>query len=313
MAGASGALPPILRPVIGPLLGRLLTLPLAEKNKTFFIPLYQKRRELLSRAQNEKVQDEPDDMFQMMMRYAQKERQAEFDDIDVLNLRLCAANFGSMHQTGIQVTNMILNILGSDAEFNTIAILRDEISRVMGSSDDDSSAWTKAKVNKLVKADSVARETLRLNSFGGRAVFRKVMVDGVETDTGVALPKGTLFSFLGQPAQTDNEYFDDALNYDPFRFSRTRETNVDAGGAQSFVTTSAEHLPFGHGRHACPGRFLVDFELKMIIAYLLMNYDLRFPVEYNGKRPPNQWKAEALFPPEHARLLVRRREQKGPV
>ena len=76
----------------------------------------------------------------------------------------------------------------------------------------------------------------------------------------------------------------------------------------SFLTTSADFLPFGHGKHACPGRFLIDFELKMIIAYVLMNYDVKFPDVYGGKRPANRWLAEAYLPPDDAKILVKRRK-----
>jgi hypothetical protein len=46
----------------------------------------------------------------------------------------------------------------------------------------------------------------------------------------------------------------------------------------------------------------------MTIAYLLRNYDLEFPPEYNGKRPANVWVTEALFPPPGARIRVKRRK-----
>jgi cytochrome P450 len=251
------------------------------------------------------IEDQPQDHFQMMLRFAQRERQEELYSLDHIATRVTVANFGSMHQTSIQVTNMLLNILASDPEYATIAVLRDEIDQVLGSD----TAWTKAKVSKMTKADSVARETLRCHSFGGRAVFRKVLVDGVTTDAGLPLPKGTLFSFLSQPAHVDEETYEDPFKYDPFRFSRVREAAIDPAkaGSLSFVSTGPSYLAFSHGKHACPGRFLVDFELKMIIAYVLKNYDIRFPEEYQGKRPANRWVAEAVFPPSGVRVLVKRR------
>ena len=240
----------------------------------------------------------------MMLRYAQKKRPHELYDLQTIATRLTAANFGSMHQTSIQVTNMLLNILGSDAEYNTMAVLRDEVAQILGSDTE----WTKAKVSKMVKADSVARETIRLNSFGGRAGFRKVLVDGVRTDAGLELPRGTQFSFLSQQAHVDGAAYEDPLKYDPFRFSRIREADDAAqGGSLSFVSTGPHYLGFGHGKHACPGRFLIDFELKMIIAYVLQNYDVKFPDEYGGKRPPNRWMTEAVVPPAGVKVLVKRR------
>ncbi|KXH53657.1 cytochrome P450 [Colletotrichum simmondsii] len=311
-AGASGASPRVLRPVVG----RAVNFTIHGKInrlKKMFEPLWKERLETLKYARDDPDHIEPQDHLQMMARYAKDHRQEEFNDLDMMTRRLIAANFGSMHQTSIQATNMLLNILGSDTEFNTITTLRDEVDRVLYADGDNN--WTKAKVSKMVKADSVARETLRLNSFGGRAVFRKVLVDGFKTPDGYHLPRGTLISFLGQPAQTDGEVLEDPLKYDPFRFSRMREDAAakdEKAPPVTFVTTSPEYLPFGHGKHACPGRFLIDFELKMIIAYVLGHYDVEFPPEYNGKRPENYWLTEALFPPNGVKLRIRRKtETKG--
>lgn len=295
----------MLRPLVGRIAG-LKTRLAQRKVRKHFEPTYRARLETLKYAKDDPQHIEPQDHLQMMLRFAQKERPQELYDLDSVSGRLTTANFGSMHQTSIQATNMLLNILGSNTEYNTIAILRDEVARIMGTDEE----WTKAKVSKMVKADSVARETLRCQSFGGRTVFRKVMVDGVETDTGIELPKGSLISFLSQPAHVDEATYEEPLKYDPFRFSRVREAATDSTKANmlSFVSTGPGYLPFGHGKHACPGRFLIDFELKMIIAYVLTNYDVKFPEEYGGRRPANQWLAEAMVPPNGVKILVKRRK-----
>ncbi|KAL3478474.1 cytochrome P450 [Aspergillus californicus] len=303
-AGVTGGTPLILRPIVGRLVS-IKTRLAQRKIQKHFRPTYRARLETLKHSPGDPNHVEPQDHLQMMLRFAQKERPHELYDETNIAWRLTAANFGSMHQTSIQVTNMLLNILGSDAEYDTIAVLRDEIARIKGSD----KHWTKAMVSKMVRADSVARETMRCHSFGGRAVFRKVMADGVETDAGVQLPKGTVFSFLSQPAHADEATYEEPLKYDPFRFSRVREAATEANKASnlSFVSTSAVYMVFGHGKHACPGRFLIDFELKMIISYVLANYDVKFPEEYENKRPANEWMAEALAPPKGVRVLVKRR------
>ncbi|KAL2787875.1 cytochrome P450 [Aspergillus keveii] len=302
-AGVTGGTPKILRPIIGPLVS--IKSQLAQRKvRKHFEPIYRARLETLKHPKDDP--SEPQDHLQMMVRYAEKERRHELYDLDIMSRRLSAANFGSMHQTSLQVTNMLLNIMGSDAEYNTIAVLRDEVNRVLG----DDSTWTKAKVSKMTRADSVARETLRTQSFGGRAVFRKVMVDGFSTDTGVKLPKGTILSFFSQPVHADEAKYENPLKYDPFRFSRAREAAGDTSKANtlSFVSTSPDYLPFGTGKHACPGRFLIDFELKMIIAYVLTHYDVKFPEEYQDKRPANQWLTEAIIPPPGVKILIKRRK-----
>lgn len=254
----------------------------------------------------------PEDHLQIMMRFGLKERRDEALSLHDMTKRLCIANFGSMHQTSIQVVNMLLNIIDSDAEFDTISTLRDEVARIFG--DDKTSTWNKTRVAAMTRADSVARETLRLHSFSTRGVARKIIGDGLVTEDGIALPKGCTVSFIAYWTQTDIDNFENPFKYDPFRFSRAREAEKDEQGkpglaSLSFVSTGTQNLAFSHGKHACPGRFLVDFELKMIIAYVLMNYDIEFPPEYKGKRPQNQWLTDACFPPEDVSIRVRRKER----
>ena len=72
----------------------------------------------------------------------------------------------------------------------------------------------------------------------------------------------------------------------------------------STVTTSDTFLPFGHGRHACPGRFFAATEMKLLLAYIVMNYDIK-PME---TRPPNEFLGGNVLPPMKANIWVRRRK-----
>ncbi|KAM0563067.1 hypothetical protein ACHAPJ_001912 [Fusarium lateritium] len=307
-AGLTGGTPRVLQFFTGSIFSFLTEAKVA-KAKKWIVPLFRQR---LDNLKNHPEEPEPQDQIQMMIHYGLRERQHEMDDEDVLARRLIAQNFASIHNTHIQVTNLILNVLGSDAEFNTISVLREEMDRIVGT--DDTIPWTKSAINQMSRADSVSRESIRLCSFGGRAVMRKVLTDNFKTEDGYHIPKGSIISFMGRPAQTDEAVYEDALKYDPFRFSRARElaeSRNEKAPAVSFVSTSPEFLPFGHGKHACPGRFLIDFEMKMILAYMLRNYDVKFPDEYEGKRPPNYWLAEANIPPTGVNILVKRRERKA--
>lgn len=313
-----GATPRLLRPVVGPIT-MLPTRYRLRKIKQSFKPLFEERMKLLKQSKEENCFSDPQDHLQMMLRYAQTERPLEFNLHDMA-IRLVFANLGSFHQTSIAITNIIFNILASDSEYNTISMIRDEVSQVTGV---QGQCWTKADVAKMIRTDSVMRETLRINSFGNRSVIRQVMVDSLRTEDGILLPKGALCSVLAHPAQCDEDIFPDPLKFDPFRFSRIREGASDATNATqqggpddkltdkdltlSFVSTGPQNLPFGHGRHSCPGRFLVDFELKMTIAYLLTHYDLEFPPEYYGRRPESTWVAEAILPPSWGKIRVRRK------
>lgn len=321
--------PTLLQPIIGQFVGRRANARFAELAQMIKSE-YEHRLAMLQYPRGDpQIKDqEPSDYFQIMLRFAQRERPQDLASLETMTRRLFLANFGSMHRTSFQTANMLLNIVDSDAKYNTIDMLREEISRVLtqaGTEANDMASWNRAKLGQLLRADSVARETMRLNSFDNRGSVRKVLADGVTTEDGLPLPRGTVLSFLGHPAQVDEDVYGNAREYDPFRFSRPHEaTMAPAGkaegeegkgapsapglGAQSFVTTSPYHLPFGHGRTACPGRFLVDLELKMIVAYAVTRYDLEFPAVYGGKRPRPVWLCESMVPPKGAKIRVKRRK-----
>ena len=268
---------------------------------------------------------EPLDNLQMMLRYAQTNQPSDLN-LKVIADRLCLSNLAAFHQTSVAISNIILNVLASDAEYNTLATVREEIATILGS---NMGAWTKAGIAKMVRTDSILRESMRLHAFGNRAMIRKVVAaKGIMTEDGFLLRYGSTVSILSYPAHHDSDNFNDPFKFDPFRFARIREDAVgertipaegrDGSNDRSnerdptnltFVSTGPSYLPFGHGKHACPGRFLVDFELKMTLAYLLMNYDIKLPPEYKGSRPENKWITEAVMPPIGAKILVRRRAE----
>jgi cytochrome P450 len=68
------------------------------------------------------------------------------------------------------------------------------------------------------------------------------------------------------------DLFPNPKKFDIYRWLRLRETPGFANKAH-FVSTSPEHLGFGHGMHACPGRFFAANEIKVILCHLLLNYD----------------------------------------
>lgn len=298
IAGLIGAMPKFLRPFVGQLVHIPQYFNLRAIRKQF-APLYAERLQFAQSYEKDSP-DEPQDHLQMMIRYGLAERPNEVTSLKGMTGRLALNNLGSFHQTSLTVTNLIFNVIASDKEFNTIAILREEIRSIVG---DNQVPWTKAMVSKLVKCDSVCKETLRTTPFGSRGPIRKVMVDNLVTEDGITLPKGALVSIL-LTSQLDEDVFEDPSKFSPFRYAELREKG-DTGA--SLVSLGERFLPFGYGRHACPGRFLLEFELKMILAYLLLNYDIELAEQHRGVRPESKWVAEAIMPPLEGKIRVRRR------
>lgn len=74
----------------------------------------------------------------------------------------------------------------------------------------------------------------------------------------------------------------------------------------AFHTTSVESMAFGHGRHACPGRYFAEAEIKAILCHLLMNYEIKFS-DTVTERPRNIFFETAIMPDPTQKVLLRRR------
>jgi len=89
--------------------------------------------------------------------------------------------------------------------------------------------------------------------------------------------------------------------FDGYRFLRKRK----AGDKTSqFPQSSPDYNVFGGGRHLCPGRFLASNELKLTVAHILLNYDIRLAEGYVSK--PMLMGVYQIVDPM-ARLEVRKR------
>ncbi|KAF8190946.1 hypothetical protein K438DRAFT_1591431, partial [Mycena galopus ATCC 62051] len=71
------------------------------------------------------------------------------------------------------------------------------------------------------------------------------------------------------------------------------------------VTTSPNHVVYGHGRHACPGRFFATLQLKTALAHILINYDVK--AETEGVRPPDHEFSLFKVPNTRGQIYIRKR------
>lgn len=102
----------------------------------------------------------------------------------------------------------------------------------------------------------------------------------------------------------DEKLYPDPEKFDPFRFSKLREIPGNETKFQH-VGTGLENINFGHGIWACPGRFFASAELKVVLAYLLMNYDLK--VKDGEEKPGQIHYGLAILPDAQAEILFKAR------
>lgn len=137
------------------------------------------------------------------------------------------------------------------------------------------------------------------------------------------IPKGTLISAASGCLHLDDESYENAALFDPFRFARMREV-VGEGTKHQFVSTSLEYLPFGHGRGAwyvltlgspwvflhaefvvSPGRFFVAHATKVMLAHIVLLYDVK--LEENTTIPESILVTTSVTVDPNAKVMFRKR------
>ncbi|KAM5535893.1 hypothetical protein V8D89_010511 [Ganoderma adspersum] len=236
--------------------------------------------------------DKPDDMLQWLIDEAVPQNHSDLTIVE----RIMLINFAAIHTSSTSLTHVLYDLAAMP---EWIAPIREEIESVIAAD-----GWTKVAMAKMWKLDSVFRESSRYHGIVMTTITRKAMKDVTLID-GTFIPKGTLLAAAAHPTHHDESIYANAEVFEPFRFAKMREGDGE-GMKHQFVNTSVDYVSFGHGKHACPGRFFAANELKALAAYILLNYDLK--PGGDGKRPPNMYYSANVVPSMSGEVLFRKRQ-----
>ena len=211
-------------------------------------------------------------------------------------------SFAAIHTTTHTLYNILFD-LAARPEYQHG--LREELKTVLKGCGGE---LTQGDLIELRKMDSFMRESQRFNPTNVVAPMR-LTVEPLTLSTGQVIPAGTPLGFFSMSInQSSSLYrYPPAEVFDGYRFARMREGKDHENKHQFGCTGPAESFNFGHGIHACPGRFLAAAEIKIMLAYLLQNYDLKLR---EGEARPVSWVDEVWFSVDKsASLLLRSREK----
>ncbi|KAF2106334.1 cytochrome P450 [Lophiotrema nucula] len=158
--------------------------------------------------------------------------------------------------------------------------LRKELNDVIGKT-----GWKHAALAELQHLDSFLKETQRLNPHVLAMMPRRVM-SPITLSNGETLQPGTSVAVSNHSINTSAELYPKPLEFQPDRFYELRRTcSAQDQRKYLFSNSTLEFMNFGYGTHTCPGRNFASDELKIIVAYLLSNYDF----ELVSKSKPDNW------------------------
>ncbi|KAI1310734.1 cytochrome P450 monooxygenase [Xylaria venustula] len=215
-------------------------------------------REALKRAA---VADgKPAPVFNDALEWITQESKAHNTHYDVVTFQLIM----SVVATNTTTDLFYFTLLDLIRHPETLKAVRDEIVQVL-----KAEGWKKTSLYNMKLLDSVIKESQRMGLVF-LAMRRAVEADTTLSD-GTLLKKGSRLH-VDTHRMRDPEVYENPEEWKGDRFLELRSQPGKEHVAQ-LVATSIDHFGFGHGIHACPGRFFAANELKIGLCHVLLKYD----------------------------------------
>ncbi|KAI6024243.1 cytochrome P450 [Pisolithus marmoratus] len=223
----------------------------------FLGPIIRERQKVANHVRSGEVVNVPDDFLQWLIDNGTENTEWE------ITQRMLSMVFASVHSLMHAIYNLA-------AHPENLTPLREEVDTVIRQD-----GWTKAAIDKMYKIDSFLKESQRLGGLSSLVMLRKVLKDFTFSD-GRVVPRGCYITAPSCAIHRDEEYYDKPDSFDALRFTRLRNDENDT--KQQLVSLNSNFLAFGHGKHACPGRFAAAVIQKTILAHIVSSYDLKLDV-----------------------------------
>ncbi|OBR04854.1 Cytochrome p450 [Colletotrichum higginsianum IMI 349063] len=247
-------------------------------SKKLVMPIIQQRREEV-----QATGAEYNDMLAWMMAKQEEWKQTD-DDLAGSMVQLGVA---STHNTSSTIAQTLYQLA---IRPELVKELREEVKRVCAQFDGKLSP---SALHELKILDSVMKEAQRLNPTTPSHFHRYVEKD-ITLKDGTFIPKGITVEAIFAPPLFDPVLFPDPQKFDPYRFLKLRRGETqDPNGYKNkeqytFSHATKENLAWGYGAHVCPGRYFANNEIKLILARMILQYDIRMPGGVNEEMKPQR-------------------------
>ncbi|KAL2819028.1 cytochrome P450 [Aspergillus cavernicola] len=271
----------------------------AEEARSIIAPVLEERRvRQAQRAQHgpakeagekgEEVEETAGDMIE----WSEQTANGAIYDPALLQMKVSLA---SIHTTSDLVSQAIFNLCSRP---KLVDDLRKEVISVIGQY-----GWIKMAIYQLKLMDSVLKETQRLKPISIGTMVRTT-TSPVTFSDGLQVPQNTRTLVSCHNMWCDSVH-KDASQFDGYRFLKLRQRPGQENWTQ-LVSTSNNHLGFGHGMHACPGRFFAATTAKVLLAHVVLKYDLKL---LEGQKPDVIEHGAAQYANVWCEIGVRRRRE----
>ncbi|KAI0532857.1 cytochrome P450 [Xylaria digitata] len=275
-------MPTSVRPVIGYLV-HLWCAYYSRKIAKICEPYIEKRLRESTEITQVKSADKPiKDGLQLVIDEAHARNDPTQLSTRLISDRLLIANNVTLNGVTFTAHHLILCLISSNPSLGYIEALRDECRHSLQAA---GGTWDLAAIRSLKLLDSAIRESMRFAPFSSIAMARTVVSpEGILVEHGktpITILRNTVLALPVERIHRDEDFYSSPHEFKPFRFVDTNRHHSD-DGHRSYTTTSAattvdDHFfGFGTSKHPCPGRFIAVHEVKLIMAHILLNYDLEY-------------------------------------
>jgi cytochrome P450 len=220
--------------------------------------------------------------------------------------------FASIHSNTGSLTNILYDLV---ARPEYMAPLRQEIEEVVFQNHNHQ--YSRQALDQLWKLDSFMKESMRYTPTN-MTMFKRQILKPVTLSDGTFLPVGTFIEIPAAAVARDPDVVPGEISpdvFDGFRYERLRRgVGKEDAAKYLFATIGIDGgMHFGFGRRACPGRFFTTNLMKLILAHIISEYDLKM-VEDDESRDVKLVRYENLhveatnFVDPGRRLLMRMRQ-----
>ncbi|KAF8999930.1 cytochrome P450, partial [Hymenopellis radicata] len=215
---------------------------------------------------------------------------------DSISRRILALNFAALHTTSSTFTHALLHLADNPTY---VEELRKEVEAVV-----HTSGWSLDSLKEMHKLGSFLAESHRVNAMEQAIMMDRRVKKPFFFSDGTYLPAGTLVGVGVHSVHRDDHNYDSANEFNPWRFVPGADETT--APIIRMTKTSPTYLGFGHGKLACPGRFFAAMELHLMLAHVVLQYDVKYPDDEG--RPENLWFGVSCIPNRNAKILLRKRE-----
>ncbi|KAK3385182.1 cytochrome P450 [Podospora didyma] len=249
--------------------------------------------------QNNKKEDKKKTTFVQLIvqRYKPSELSVEQVIKDVIT-----ASFESTPTTAASLYWMLTELL---IRPDLVEELRGEVVSVL----DKNGRLPQTQLHELAKLDSFMRESARVNTFHYLGLSR-ILREPVQLSIGPRLPKGTIVCVDQYHIHGSPDLYPDPDIFDAFRSYRLRH-RPGQETLHQYSSNGPELLTWGDGPQVCPGRVFAGNTIKILLAHLLLDYDIQMPAGAAYKPERLSLPNGSVQPDLSVKFMIRRRKVSG--